>query len=69
MASTREPSLLAPIPEYVDGGNGYHVGIGTWKVVRGTGQYAQITGGGRSGTVWLDRGPWSFRSEGFLILP
>jgi hypothetical protein len=55
--------------EYVDGGNGYHVGTGTWKVVRGTGQYAQITGGGRSGTVWLDRGPWSSRSEGFLTLP
>ena len=55
--------------EYVDGGNGYHVGIGTWKVVRGTGQYAQITGGGRSGTVWLDRGPWSFRSDGFLTVP
>ncbi len=55
--------------EYVDGGNGYHVGTGTWTVVRGTGQYAQITGGGRSGTVWLDRGPWSFRSEGFLTVP
>jgi hypothetical protein len=55
--------------EYVDGGNGYHVGTGTWKVVRGTGQYARITGGGRSGTVWLDRGPWSSRSEGILTLP
>ena len=55
--------------EYVDGGNGYHVGTGTWKVVRGTGQYAQITGGGRVGTVWLDRGPWSSRNEGFLTLP
>jgi hypothetical protein len=55
--------------EYVDGGNGYHVGTGTWKVLRGTGQYAQVTGGGRSGTVWLDRGPWSSRSEGFLTLP
>jgi hypothetical protein len=55
--------------EYVDGGNGYHVGTGTWKVVRGTGQYAQITGGGRTGTVVLDRGPWSSRSEGFLTLP
>lgn len=54
--------------EYVDGGNGYHVGTGTWKVVRGTGQYARITGGGRSGNVWLDRGPWSSRNEGFLIL-
>lgn len=55
--------------EYADGGNGYHVGTGTWKVVRGTGQYARVTGGGRSGTVWLDRGPWSFRNEGFLSLP
>jgi hypothetical protein len=55
--------------EYVDGGNGYHVGTGTWKVLRGTGQYAQVTGGGRSGTVWLDRGPWSSRSEGFLTRP
>jgi hypothetical protein len=55
--------------EYVEGGNGYHVGIGTWKVVRGTGQYARITGGGRSGNVWLDRGPWSLRDEGFLTLP
>jgi hypothetical protein len=55
--------------EYVDGGNGYHVGTGTWKVVRGTGQYARITGGGRSGHVWLDRGPWSSRDEGFLALP
>jgi hypothetical protein len=52
--------------EYVEAGNGYHVGTGTWKVVRGTGQYAQITGGGRSGNVWLDRGPWSSRDEGVL---
>jgi hypothetical protein len=54
--------------EYVDAGNGYHVGTGTWKVVRGTGQYARVTGGGRSGNVWLDRGPWSSRSEGFLTI-
>jgi hypothetical protein len=55
--------------EYVSGGNGYHLGTGTWKVVRGTGQYAQIAGGGQSGTVWLDRGPWSYRDEGFITLP
>ncbi len=54
--------------EYVDAGNGYHVGTGTWKVVRGTGQYAQVTGGGRTGNVWLDRGPWSSREEGVLTL-
>jgi len=39
------------------------VGIGTWKVVSGTGAYAKITGGGRSGhqgsPVWLAQ-------EGFL---
>jgi hypothetical protein len=43
------------------------VGIGTWKVVGGTGAYAKITGGGRSGhqgsPVWLAR------QEGYLTLP
>jgi hypothetical protein len=52
--------------EYVDAGNGYQVSRGTWKAVRGTGQYAGVTGGGRSGDVSLDRGPWSSREEGFL---
>ena len=55
--------------EYVDAGSGYHVGTGTWKVVRGTGQYAGITGGGRRGDVYLESGPWSGRDEGFLTLP
>ena len=52
--------------EYVDAGNGYHVGTGTWTIVRGTGQYARVVGGGRRGDVWLDRGPWSGRAEGVL---
>jgi hypothetical protein len=52
--------------EYVEAGNGYHPGTGTWKVVRGTGQYALITGGGRSGHVWLESGPWCSQMEGFL---
>lgn len=55
--------------EYVQAGNRYHVGIGTWEVVRGTDQYAQITGGGRLGSVWLDVGPFSERRVGFLTLP
>jgi hypothetical protein len=54
--------------EYVDAGNGYHVGQGIWKVVRGTGQYAKLTGGGRRGDVWVDNGPWSGYQEGFLTL-
>jgi hypothetical protein len=54
--------------EWVDAGNGYHVNTGTWKLVRGTGQYAEVTGGGRLAGVWLDRGPgpWSGNSQGFL---
>jgi hypothetical protein len=52
--------------EYAEAGHGYHVGFMTWKVVRGTGQYAHVTGGGRGGTVWLDSGPWTSNREGLL---
>ena len=55
--------------DWVRAGNGYRVGTGTWKVLRGTGRYAGIAGGGRRGDMWLDRGhgPWSGRAEGYLI--
>jgi hypothetical protein len=54
--------------EYVDAGNGYLAGTNTWKFVRGTGQYAQITGGGRGGDV-VHSPRWSDHYEGFLTLP
>jgi hypothetical protein len=41
------------------------VAIGTWKVVRGTGQYAGIVGSGGSGHAGLGS-PWYARYEGFL---
>jgi hypothetical protein len=44
------------------------VALGTWKVVRGTGQYAKIAGGGRSGHMGLGR-VWTARYEGFLTSP
>jgi hypothetical protein len=44
------------------------IGIGTWKVVRGTGQYAGIVGKGRFGHIGLGS-PWYARYEGFLTLP
>lgn len=55
--------------EWVGAGNGYRVGTGTWKVVRGTGRYSDITGGGLRGDMWLKRGrgPWTGRAEGFLV--
>jgi hypothetical protein len=55
--------------EWVEAGNGYHVATDTWKVVRGTGQYAGVTGGGRGGSVWFERTDhWSSHSEGFLTV-
>lgn len=54
--------------EYVGAGNGYFAGTNTWKFVRGTGQYAQITGGGRGGDVVAGR-RWRDYYEGFLTLP
>ena len=41
------------------------VGIGTWKVVRGTGQYAAVVGKGRNGHAGLGSA-WYARYEGFL---
>lgn len=55
--------------EWVDAGQPY-VGRGTWKIVRGTGGYAHVTGGGRSASAGLDRatGDWYARQEGYLTL-
>jgi hypothetical protein len=44
------------------------IAIGTWKVVRGTGQYAGIGGKGRNGHIGLGS-PWYARYEGFLTSP
>jgi hypothetical protein len=41
------------------------VATGTWKVVRGTGEYAGVMGRGRSGHAGLGQ-PWNARYEGFL---
>ena len=50
---------------------GPYVAIGTWKVVRGTGQYATVRGGGRDAGAGLDQGngDWYSAQEGFLTSP
>jgi hypothetical protein len=57
--------------EHIDAGNGFHIGTGTWRFVRGTGVYAGITGGGRVANAWVDSGSraLSERRDGFLTLP
>lgn len=55
--------------EWAEAGNGYNASTDTWKVVRGTGQYAGITGGGRGASVWFEpNAHWSTRVQGFLTL-
>ena len=54
--------------EWVSVGYDDGVALGTWKVVRGTGQYAGITGSGGSGHAGLGS-PWYARYEGFLKTP
>lgn len=50
---------------WIEAGGPYNIATGTWKVVRGTGQYAAITGGGRSAQVGSPSG-WVARYQGFL---
>ena len=52
--------------EWIDIGNGYAVGTHTWKVVRGTGDYAHVAGRGRGAVVELPSGALKWRFEGFL---
>jgi hypothetical protein len=44
------------------------VALGTWTVVRGTGDYAGVTGSGGSGHVGLGN-VWNARYEGFVTIP
>jgi hypothetical protein len=52
--------------EWLRSGNEYSVGTGTWSIVRGTGVYAGLTGGGRQSATFRSSGPASFSSEGFV---
>ena len=51
---------------FVDIPDGWAVFTGTWKVIRGTGDYAGLSGGGRRAGVMLPNGTVNSRFEGFL---
>jgi hypothetical protein len=52
--------------EFLDVSGGYSLFTGTWKVVRGTGDYAGLAGGGRIAGVGLPNGEVKWRREGVL---
>jgi hypothetical protein len=54
--------------EFLDIRGGYSVFTGTWKVIRGTGDYAQLSGGGRVAGIGLPNGTTKWQREGFLGL-
>ena len=51
---------------FVDLPDGWAVFTGTWKVIRGTGAYAGLSGGGRVAGVSLANGSTKAQFEGFL---
>jgi hypothetical protein len=63
-------SIREPANEWMDAGAA-EIGVGTWTVVHGTGQYGGLAGGGRSAHVGDGSGPacWCARQEGFLTIP
>jgi hypothetical protein len=52
--------------EWVDVPEGEAIFTGTWKVIRGTGAYAGLSGGGRGAGVTLANSNAKSRFEGFL---
>ena len=52
--------------EFLEVADGFQLFTGTWKVVRGTGAYAGLTGGGGVAGVALPNGQSKWRREGFL---
>lgn len=54
--------------EWVDAGNGYTVGTGTWTIVRGTGVYQHLEGNGHVALLDTGEASLSSRAEGLVDL-
>ena len=56
--------------EWIEAGNDYSIGTGTWKIVSGTGAYEHLEGNGHIAVSWPDALPsWqSSRADGLVDL-
>ena len=52
--------------EWLDIQGGYQIFTGTWTIIRGTGAYAGVTGGGRVAGIELPNGVTRWRRSGVL---
>lgn len=53
---------------WIEAGGAYNIATGTWKVVRGTGQYARVTGDGRIAQVGAPKVALA-RYQGYITSP
>ena len=67
MAARRSPTV-ADLGAVVDPVPPLAIATGTWEVVRGTGVYAGVTGGGRSAHAGVGSN-WFAQQEGYLTVP
>ena len=66
LAGKRGSLVIRNRMEWLDVPQGYALFTGTWKVVRGTGDYARLAGGGRVAGIVLPNGDTKWRREGLL---
>lgn len=66
LVGTRGTLVARNRVEWLDVPQGYALFTGTWRVVRGTGDYAGLAGGGRVAGVTLPNREARWRREGFL---
>jgi len=66
LAGRRGTLVTSNRVEWLDVPGGYQLFTGTWKVIRGTGDYARLAGGGRVAGIQLPNGDINWRREGLL---
>lgn len=64
--SNRGTMVIRQLIDWLDLPDGYAISTGTWRVVRGTGAYAGLSGGGGHAGIQLRDGSFKWQDEGLL---